>query len=46
MEDKKRITKEVNIFNKNINNKYKLIPFNSIISTVGDIKYFPASSKE
>jgi hypothetical protein len=35
-----------NIFNKNINNKYKLIPFNLKENYVGEIKYSPAASKE
>lgn len=35
-----------NIFNKNINNNYKLIPFNVSLSTTGETKYFPPSSKE
>lgn len=34
------------IFNRNINNKYKLIPFNESINTTGEIKYFPSVSKE
>jgi hypothetical protein len=38
--------KQMNIFNQNINNKYKLIPFNIKQNPVGDIKYSPATSKE
>ena len=38
--------KQKNIFLKNINNKYKLIPFNIVENTTGDISYFPAASKE
>jgi len=34
------------IFNRNINNKYKLIPFNQSINTTGETKYFPSASKE
>lgn len=34
------------IFNRNINNKYKLIPFNESINTTGENKYFPPVSKE
>nr|ACV41151.1 ribosomal protein 3/homing endonuclease-like fusion protein [Leptographium europhioides]ACV41154.1 ribosomal protein 3/homing endonuclease-like fusion protein [Leptographium europhioides] len=35
-----------NIFIKNINNKYKLIPFNIKINFVGENKYFPSDFKE
>jgi hypothetical protein len=35
-----------NIFYKNINNKYKLVPFNVKINHVGNVKYSPADSKE
>lgn len=35
-----------NIFLKNINTKFKLIPFNTKNNYVGNIKYFPADSKE
>src|SRR6266508_5146816 len=35
-----------NIFNKNINNKYKLIPFNLKENFVGETKYSPPASKE
>jgi hypothetical protein len=35
-----------NIFCKNINSKYKLIPFNIKNNSKGIIKYFPADSKE
>jgi len=35
-----------NIFIKNINHKNKLIPFNIEKNSVGDLKYFPADSKE
>jgi hypothetical protein len=35
-----------NIFTKNINNKYKLILFNTTNKPVGNIKYYPADSKE
>jgi hypothetical protein len=34
------------IFIKNLNNKYKSIPLNIKVNAVGDIKYFPAASKE
>ena len=34
------------IFNKYINNKYKLIPFNEKINYSGKTKYFPSVSKE
>jgi hypothetical protein len=34
------------IFSKNINNKSKLMPFNIKKNFVGNIKYFPADSKE
>jgi hypothetical protein len=34
------------IFSRNINNKYKLIPFNESINTTGETKYFPPASKE
>lgn len=34
------------IFLKNINTKFKLIPFNTKNNYVGNIKYFPADSKE
>lgn len=38
--------KKSSIFNKVINNKYKLVPFNKIENAVGNTKYFPAVSKE
>ncbi len=34
------------IFNKNLKNNYKLIPFNVRINAVGKTRYFPAPSKE
>lgn len=34
------------LFNQIINNKYKLVPFNTRINDVGNTKYLPASSKE
>ena len=34
------------IFTKNTNNNYKLVPFKSITSHVGHVKYLPAVSKE
>lgn len=34
------------IFLKNINVKSKLVPFNTKNNYVGNIKYFPADSKE
>ena len=37
---------QVNIFNKNIKNNYKIIPFNIKVNSVGDTKYLPAASKE
>jgi hypothetical protein len=39
-------TTKRNIFYKNINNNYKLIPFNLRINKTGEMKYFPAASKE
>jgi hypothetical protein len=42
----KIINKNNFIFSKNINNKYKLIPFSINKNNVGEIKYFPSSSKE
>jgi hypothetical protein len=35
-----------NIFFKNINNKYKLVPLNTRENFVGETKYYPAASKE
>lgn len=35
-----------NIFNKFVNNKYKLVPFNNVNNAVGKTKYSPAISKE
>jgi hypothetical protein len=35
-----------NILVKNINNKYKLVPFKTKENLVGKTKYFPAESKE
>ena len=37
---------ENNIFNKNINKNYKLIPFNITKNSVGETKYFPSAFKE
>ncbi len=37
---------QVNIFNKNIKNNYKIIPFNIKVNSVGDTKYLPPASKE
>lgn len=34
------------IFSSNINTRFKLIPFNIKNNYVGNIKYFPADSKE
>ncbi len=42
----KQIHIHINIFNKYINKKYTLIPFNTKTNNVGNTKYFPASSKE
>ncbi len=42
----KLIKKENKIFINNINNKYKLIPFNIKVTDKGNVKYFPAASKE
>ncbi len=42
----KMIKKENKIFVNNINDKYKLIPFNVKITDKGNVKYFPAASKE
>jgi hypothetical protein len=36
----------LDIFNKNVNNKYKLLPFNLIHNHVGITKYLPPVSKE
>jgi hypothetical protein len=41
-----KVNKNSSIFNKTINNKYKLVPFNKIENPVGNTKYFPAFSKE
>nr|ACV41171.1 ribosomal protein 3/homing endonuclease-like fusion protein [Ophiostoma megalobrunneum] len=35
-----------NIFNKYVNNKYKLVPFNSINNDTGESRYFPSDFKE
>jgi hypothetical protein len=35
-----------NIFVRNINNKYKLVPFKIKENHVGETQYFPADSKE
>ena len=35
-----------NIFNKNINDKFRLVPFNIYKNYLGEPKYFPAASKE
>ena len=43
---KKDISSQKNILIKNINTKNKLIPLNVHINSVGDIKYYPADSKE
>jgi len=37
---------QINIFNKNIKNNYKIIPFNIKVNSVGDTKYLPPASKE
>jgi len=42
----KKLDKLNSIFKKKINNKSKLIPFNTMVNDVGPTKYFPASSKE
>ena len=42
----KQITSHITIFQKNMNNSYKLIPFNIRRNDMGDTKYFPAASKE
>ncbi len=43
----KNINKNIlNIFTKNINNKFKLVPFNLYINRTGKFKYFPAVFKE
>jgi hypothetical protein len=42
----KKIETQEKIFLKNINAKFKLIPFNTINNYVGNKKYFPADSKE
>jgi hypothetical protein len=34
------------IFNKNINNNFKLVPIKLNKNYVGEVKYFPAASKE
>jgi hypothetical protein len=43
---KKDFETNSNIFKKNINNKYKLIPLHTKENFVGETKYFPAASKE
>jgi hypothetical protein len=42
----KQITSQITIFQKNINNSYKSIPFKIIQNDIGESKYFPAASKE
>lgn len=44
--EKKNLKKNNNIFIKNINNNYKLIPLNIKKNYVGEFKYYPAASKE
>jgi len=44
--EKKNLKKRNNIFFKNINNNYKLIPLNIKKNYVGEFKYYPAASKE
>jgi hypothetical protein len=34
------------IFTKNVNSKFKLVPFNIKVTDKGNVKYFPAASKE
>jgi hypothetical protein len=49
MNENRKLDKENNmpsIFDKNINNSSKLRPFNEIKIDVGEVQYFPASSKE
>jgi hypothetical protein len=41
-----KLNNTLNIFNKNINNNSKIVPFNTVINSVGENKYFPAVSKE
>jgi hypothetical protein len=36
----------ITIFNKSMNNNYKIIPFNVKVNNVGEIKYLPPASKE
>ena len=36
----------LDIFNKNVNNKYKLLPFNIVHNHIGATKYLPPVSKE
>jgi hypothetical protein len=43
---KKDILSQKNILIKNINTKNRLVPFNVKVNYVGNIKYFPADSKE
>ena len=43
---KKNNLPQKNIFIKNLNIKNKIVPFNLQENSVGDIKYFPADSKE
>ena len=38
--------KKNSLFIKYINKRSKLIPFNNNLNTVGETKYFPATSKE
>jgi hypothetical protein len=43
---KKDFLSQKNILIKNLNIKNKSVPFNIQDNSVGDIKYFPADSKE
>jgi hypothetical protein len=44
--ERKNLKKSSNIFFKNINSKYKLVPLNTRENYVGETKYYPAVSKE
>lgn len=40
------VKKQRNIFIQNMNNKYKLVPFNIRENNVGETRYSPPASKE
>lgn len=43
---KKNTNINLNLFNSNLNNNYKSIPFNTRYNDTGEIKYLPPVSKE